>query len=137
METTFCPFCNQVAHSIEDFEGTYFCPTCGVEIDEEDIEKKSSGGILGAIITIIIIIVLYNWLFATRWTLFVCDKLQNENNRYECNTNAFVFENKYKSLEDCINNGNRYLTSYPGFECGYKCKIDSSFGGWVCKRINE
>lgn len=148
MPTVICPSCDEKI-SVEDLSGTYTCPECNEEfdveeaeeVDEDEIEvkeaQKSGGSIWGTIIFIIIVFFLYKWLSGPKWTLMVCDELLSPPYRYECQGVAYVFENTYKSLDECWSAGTGYMSNYPGFECGYKCKYDSSWGSWVCDRINE
>lgn len=122
----------------------YICPECGEKFDIDDAEEveesKNNNGcssLIGIIIFIVIGYLIYQWLFSPKYTLFVCEDLLSPNNRYECRSNAFVFKDKYKSLSECYLGGNAYLSYYPGYECGFNCKIDKDFGAWVCKKINE
>jgi DNA-directed RNA polymerase subunit RPC12/RpoP len=137
MTNIVCPNCEE-EFEIYQREDSYICPECEHEFEEDEIENKnSSSNIFGLIILLVIGYFLFQWLSGPKWTLLVCEDLLNSNYRYECRDVALSLEDTYKDLNDCRVAGERYLNSYPGYECGYKCKYDTSWMGWVCKRINE
>lgn len=152
MPIILCPNCDTKL-SVDDEFGMYTCPECNeifdyddaneIDQDEDDdvVEiakpEKSSGGLVSLIILGVIIYFIFQVFSGPKWTLMVCRTLLNQSNRYECADNALILENEYKSLEECTNQGEDYLGTYPGFECGYKCKVDSDIGIMVCERINE
>jgi len=155
MNAVICPNCGERI-SIDNGYGEYICPECDEpfdsgmaeeveDVDEDYLEEaqKPHGSIIGTILFIVIIYLVIKWISGPKWTLFVCQELVNPNYRYECQTNAFIFENSYKSLSECqaegnsYINGNTFMNSYAGYECGYKCKFDKDFGTWVCARFNQ
>jgi len=144
-----CPSCNERI-SVEELSGTYICPECNDEFHVEDTDEvendngvniqeaqKSGGGILGTILLLIVVFLLFKWLSGPKWTLLVCEDLLNPPYRYECQDVDIVLKNTYKTLDACWTAGEGYMNSYPGFECGYKCKYDTSWGSWMCDKINE
>lgn len=151
MAKVICPNCNEEIN-ISYIEDNYTCPFCENEFDgeeadlitdeddydvEEAIPTNNSGGIVGVIFLVVICILMYNWLFKPKWTLFVCSTLLYDDYKYECEENALVELNEYKNLSECSLQGQRYLSQYPGYECGKKCKYDTDWGTYICKITGE
>lgn len=149
MPIILCPNCDTKLNVDDEF-GMYTCPECDeifdydeaneIDQDEDDdvveISKpeKSSGGLVSLLVLGVIIYFIFQAFSGPKWTLFVCESLQNPPFRFECSRNALTFNNKFNTLDECLDEGDSYLNDYPGYECGYKCKEDSDWGLMVCEK---